>query len=119
MAKLKAKVSKLEGERDSLKQQLSSTGQSMPPAPEGAKPASVAPPGSDVGESLVDEERLKWQVEVVKVRRDLEGQLEKEKEARKEEGDALRREVQRLEEELAKGKPLRGQLEKSQQRLES
>lgn len=118
VSRLKDAVSQLESERDSLKDQLLKAQTHSPVtshAPEGAESASGAPSP----ENLVHEERLKWQVEMVKVRRELEGQLEGEKESRKKESDALKREVRRLEEELEKGKPLRGELDKSKRRFVS
>ncbi len=129
MSKLRDEVSKLESERDALKAQLSSANSSTTTtskgvesrARKGVESDKTAPPttssSSDaLAEHLVHEERLKWQVEVSKVRRELGGQLEGERKGQREERDALRQEVRRLEEELAKGKSSRGQLEKSQQR---
>lgn len=115
---LKAKIVTLEKERDTLKQNLDDL-KSSPPT---SIPAEE-PPSSDAAEHLVHEERLKWQVEMVNTRRELDGKLEKEKCAWAKEREGLKQEAARLEKELVHGKSayqqvgkLQAQLEMSQQR---
>lgn len=110
----------MEGERDTLKQYLDEV--QSPPAAPSTTPSS--PSSSDTAERLVHEERLKWQLEVAKVRRELLDQLEGERRGWEGEKEALGKEGERLGKQLEEGKAVQrqltktqGELSKSQQRL--
>lgn len=66
---LRSKISALEGEREALKQCVEELLSSSAPPQEGP------PLKAEAVECLVNEERLKWQVEVAKVRRELEDKM--------------------------------------------
>ena len=117
MVELREKVSELEKERDTLKRNLDEL-------------KTVALPVTSSGESpapdtAVDEERLKWQVEVVNVRRELEGKMEEERRGWGKEKAALKQERSELQEKLKHSvsstqqevEQLKTKLEKVQQRL--
>lgn len=87
------------------------------PVGSGEKTTPLSPPlpPADPEESLrpnsVHEERMKWQVEVANVRRELESKLEKERQVWEEERGALRKEIVRLEKELGSAPQLVGKLQ--------
>lgn len=115
---MREKVAALESEKDALQQRLDET--SPPP------PTSIPSPPQDepqrpeqTAEHLVHEERLKWQVEVVNVRRELEGKLEQERRGWAEEREGLKREVGRVEKELMQVKAASQQAGKLQADLKA
>lgn len=83
---------------------------------------SVAPPtdpqASELAERLVNEERLKWQVEVVNIRRELDERLEKERRGWAKEREELQKEVGQLEKDTAGAKSAYQQVGKLQAQLE-
>jgi len=113
LADMKEKMSSLEKENQSLLQQLeslqsrsSSTGATM----DQSSPSRSAAVTSQ-------EERLKWQVEMSNVRRELERKLEAGKRHWEEERLALKQEVGRLREDLSGARESSHQLETLQAQL--
>ena len=128
---LRTRISVLETERDTLKQHMEEL---RPSTSSSSSVTSSATPsfqeeglrgtGDAAAERLVNEERLKWQVEVVNVRRELEEKLERERRGWKEKGEELKAELAKVKGEVEEGRlslqqvgKLQTELKVSQQRL--
>ena len=127
---LRTRISVLETERDTLKQHMEEL---RPSTSSSSSVTSSATPsfqeeglrgtGDAAAERLVNEERLKWQVEVVNVRRELEEKLERERRDWKEKGEELKAELAKVKREVEEGRlslqqvgKLQTELKVSQQR---
>ena len=127
---LRTRISVLETERDTLKQHMEEL---RPSTSSSSSVTSSATPsfqeeglrgtGDAAAERLVNEERLKWQVEVVNVRRELEEKLDRERRGWKEKGEELKAELAKLKREVEEGRlslqqvgKLQSELKVSQQR---
>ena len=106
-----------------LKQQQQQLDDEKPLPPEVIAPPTQPQLSEEAAEHLVHEERLKWQVEVSNIRRELDGKLEEERRGWAEEKAELKKEVGRLEKDVSGAKGayqqvgrLQAQLEKSQER---
>lgn len=98
----------MEKERDDALQ-LTSVPHTSPPQ-EGTPPITM-----ETVEGMVHEERLKWQVEVVNIRRELDGKLEEERGTWDRERDRLKQDISKLKEELKSSKTsAKNQLEQLQ-----
>ena len=127
---LRTRISVLETERDTLKQHMEEL---RPSTSSSSSVTSSATPsfqeeglrgtGDAAVERLINEERLKWQVEVVNVRRELEEKLERVRRGWKEKGEELKAELAKVKREVEEGRlslqqvgKLQTELKGSQQR---
>lgn len=111
MSGLRSKISALEGEREALKQCVEELLSSSAPPQEGP------PLKAEAVECLVNEERLKWQVEVAKVRRELEDKMAGERRGWEGREAGLKAGLARMEKEVEEGKSSLQQAGKVQAQL--
>ena len=116
---MRKRVEVLEEERTVLQQHLDNLKSAPPPTD---RPEDSL--GPDAAERLVHEERLKWQLDVVNVRRELEEKLNKEQYDWTNKMNGLKQEMSKIEKEMEENRisahqeveKLQIQLERSQQR---
>lgn len=111
---LRDKVSSLEKEKDTLQRQLEDLQSNPSPVVSTIKQSTP----SDLTEKP-DEERLKWQVEMANIRREMEEKLAEERRGWESKRESLKKEVTRLGEELCGSKgTTHKQVEQLQAKLE-